>query len=152
MGIKYNPSDLVACLPEGEYPASIAAMAETTSKAGNDMIVVDFDVYAAGGVVKLKDYIVFPSTAYKLKRLATSTGRTAAFESGEFAPSQYTGANLVLLLKVESTAQYGDQNKIAGYKPSEAGTVPTSTAFAKPARQSATVKNPDPITDADIPF
>lgn len=152
MAINYNPKDLIACQPAGEYPASIAAMNETESKAGNPMIKVEFDVYLPNGnTVKLNDYIVFPSTAFKLKKLAQATNNLEAFNSGTFASAPYVGKNLALILDVKESDEYGDQNTVKAYKAigpgGQAAPAPVSQKFAARSTKPATE-----ITDTDIPF
>ncbi len=116
------------------------------------MLTITFKVYTpTGNTFQLRDYIVMESL-WKLKRLAQAVGSEAAFERGEFFASDYTGRNLTLELKVEQSAEFGDQNKIKAYKPAKLGGKPSPFNIG----QRDPVKNADnpPIDheSADIPF
>lgn len=114
--IKYDPKDAVLCLPPGDYPATIDAVEEKQSKAGNDMYQVDFTVYTSGDKrVRVTDYIVIPSFVWKLKRLARALGMEDAFKAGSFDPASQVGQNIVVTLDVEEKEGYDDRNTIKAY-------------------------------------
>jgi len=143
MGFSYDPRDAIRCLPEGDYQATVEEMQETTSKAGNPMLVVTYKVYATGrGEFSLKEYIV-KQTTWKLKQLAKAVN--ANFESGEVVQDEYVGRNVVLSLGVEEDAEYGDKNIITAVKAAVTRTPPKKFNPLPPA---ATV----PASENDIPF
>lgn len=147
--MRYNPAEAISCLPDGQYEATVFSTTETTSKKGAPMIVVTLTVYKPnGGEATLKDYIVEPW--WKLKKLATACGRLAEFEAGEFKDGQYVGSNVIVSLAVESSDQYGDQNRVVGYAPVARTQQAQPTArSAKPAAQASSVPS---IGEDDIPF
>ena len=115
MGFKYNPSEAIACLPEGEYPATIKKAEEAISKASNAMIVLTFEVHdEKRGRREVVDYIT-EAMAWKLKRIAQAIGAESSFLKGEFFANDYIGRHLLLNLTVEENAKYGEQNKIKSY-------------------------------------
>lgn len=115
--MKYDPKKAVACLPKGEYAATVEKADETESKAGNQMIVLTFCVYAPGDKrYVIKEHIV-EASLWKLKRLAKAINVMEAFESGEFNPVDYVGKNLTVVLDIEEDDEFGDKNKITRYKP-----------------------------------
>lgn len=114
---RYDPAKAVSCLPEGEYEATIDKAEETTSKAGNDMVVLELLVYDGSRSYRLKEHIV-EENLWKLKKIAKAVGSEEAFASGEFNPSDYVGRNLRVALTVKEDEKYGDQNQIKSCKPS----------------------------------
>lgn len=165
--MKYDPSAAIACLPAGTYDASIEKMEETTAKSGAEMIVVTFCIYHDNQTRKLKEWIVFPAFAWKLRRIAKAIDKMTAFESGVFKPGHYEGECLQLDLEVEDSPQYGEQNKIKGYLPKRAGAVatapdantgrvdgPTMAALKSVNRPQKPRPQPadDIIQEDDIPF
>ena len=90
------------------------------------MIVIYYRVYAPRGEYEVKDYIT-ETMAWKLKRLAKAIGAEASFLKYEFFAKDYVGRNLTLVLKVEESDEYGDQNRVKAYKPF-IGTVPAASA------------------------
>lgn len=144
---KYKKEDAVACLPEGDYEASIVSAEVGVSKSsGADMLTVAFKVYTTDGrEVTLNDYIVNPKTLFKLKRIALAIGQQTAFENETFDVNDNIGANLILGLKVDSNEKYGDQNKIDSYKRLERAPSSRPTA-TMPAKGDFDIK------DSEIPF
>ena len=73
MSFEYNPKEVKSeymILNNGEYECEIVSAEETVSKAGNDMIKLVLCVYGNDGEqVRVYDYIVSPSTIYKLKSI-----------------------------------------------------------------------------------
>jgi len=148
--MKYNPEETTQCLPAGEYYATVARAVEATSKAGNDMIVVSFAVYPPNGeVVEIKEYIVFPATGYKLKRLAQAIGKLDAFATGEFNASDYLGESLTVELTVQESEKFGDQNKIKSFSAKLPG---GKSSPAPVTRKPTPPLTQPPLTEDDIPF
>jgi Protein of unknown function (DUF669) len=142
--VKYNPKDASSCLPKGEYPAVIDHVESKTSKAGNEMDVVTFRVYPDNGrEILVDDYIVNPSTLFKLKKIAVALGKKQDFEAGTFQVADHLQSNLTVLLDVEESDEFGDQNKVKGYK-----------AHSLPAAAVAVgaVAKAGPLKDDNIPF
>jgi hypothetical protein len=158
--MRYDPKAAVACLAAGVYDASIEKMEESTTKErGLPMIVVTFRIYADAGERTIKEWIVMPDFAWKLKRIAKAIDKLPAFESGVFKASDYEGEVLAIDLIVEESEDFGDQNRIKGYQPKRMGlrtaakpaAVKTAPkAPAKPTARAAEVG--DEITAEDVPF
>lgn len=74
----YDPKDAKRGLSEGEYEARLADVKDGTSKAGNAMRVITFEVYGpTGNNVRVKDYFVEGQAfaVRKMKELAGAIGR-----------------------------------------------------------------------------
>lgn len=149
--MRYNPKDAADAAQPGDYEATLTACTEGTSKStGKEMLTLNFTVYADRDR-PLKDYIVNPDGLWKLKKLAIALGQKAAFDAGTFDPADHLNSNLTVTLKVEESDEYGDQNKISGYKPlARAQTQPQRAAA--PARASTAAQQYEPVGDDDIPF
>lgn len=145
MAWKYNPKDAESCLPEGEYEATVNSVTEGESKtSGNPMLTVGFAVYPpAGGERKVNDYIVNPSTLFKMKKIARALGEEDDFKAGTFDLADHIGANLTLVLDVQQQDGFDDKNNVKDYKPLARRTVASGTRKAAPA---------ETIEDKDIPF
>jgi hypothetical protein len=152
MAFNYNSKDASSALPEGKYPASLATCEEGTSKSsGCPMLTLTFKVYTdKGGERTVYDYIVNPSTLWKMKRLAKALGKDAEFKANTFQPADNIGANLTLELSMEEDDQYGDKNGVRGYEPSTLG----STSRVSPPKGPVTAGTAgyEPIQEEDIPF
>lgn len=121
MSFKYNPKDADnKLIPDGEYEAHVLEAEEMKSKAGNDMIKLTIKVWAHGDAFHLFDYVVNPSSLWKLKRLAGAVGMMDRFESGAFEPRDLIGKNCLAFVKTkkDESGKYPDQNVIMKYSPS----------------------------------
>lgn len=150
MAFTYNPKDASTALPADKYPASIAKCHEGVSKSSqNPMLTVSFTVYTAtGGERTVKDYIVNPSTLWKLRRLAKALGKSAEFDAGTFAVEKHIGANLTLELDIQQQEGFDESNTIVGYEPKTGGADRRPTTAA---RDNGSV-HIEPVTEEDIPF
>ena len=152
MAWSYNPKDAASAWDAGDYEASIVKVDEGTSgSSGAPMLTVTFKVYNGDKERTLKDYIVNPSTLFKLKKLAVALGEGVAFGLGKFDPGDHINANLMLTLAVEESDEYGDQNKIKGYKPLSRQPA-ARPAPRVPATLPASAPGAFDIADKDIPF
>jgi len=138
MALNYNPKDAVLVVPEGDYTATLKAVEEGVSKAGNDMYVLTWIVHAPKGPVTLKDYVPIPDMVWKLRKIARALGRVEDFDAGRFDPARHEGKNLVVSLSIQEDEKYGDQNRIGNYKAREGA-----------APMAVTVQ---PEKDDEIPF
>lgn len=101
--------------PAGDYDYTVDAAEDATSKAGNEMIRLTLHVYNAEGHKRvLFDYLL-DSAAWKIKQFAASSGLLDRYDSGEIEAYEMVGKSGRLKLKIESSEQYGDQNKVAFY-------------------------------------
>lgn len=136
--MKYDPK-ATPCLPDGDYEGVIHDAKEGRSKAGNEMVIITWKVYAnSGDAIEITDYIV-DHQPWKLKRIAKAIGKLAAFETGEFRPEDYIHGSATLTLTTKED-DYGPKNEIKVYQPLQ------RTAKA------AAGGTPGPITESDIPF
>ena len=140
---EYNPEDM----PDektfdpwgvGEYEAEIIESVSTTSKAGNNMLKLNFLVTNDnGGTTRIYDYIVAPSTLYKLDSLCKLF---AINFDGTLDESLLIGKRLLVKLGVDKgNEKYPPKNKIDRYIKSLSAT--TSVA-----------ETPQKVDDDDIPF
>lgn len=147
----FNPRDGVACLGEGVYDASVKSCYKATSKAGNQMVVVEFTVYDGAREVELKEFSTL-AKPWKLNRLCKCLGAQAAYDSGsvEAVSKAVVGRNLKLHLEVESDDTYGDKNYVNKYESSTLASAAPAPAKARPAADAG--KPLPPMDDSEIPF
>jgi hypothetical protein len=138
----YNPEDATSCLPEGEATLAIKSCEDKTSRAGNDMIVVTFEAFSGDRKGLITEYVVNPSTLFKLKQIATALGPAALaeFNTGKFDPAKHVGETLSAIIAIESQEGFDDKNKVKKYLPKSAG-VPAPSPKAQ-----------DDVNAADCPF
>ncbi len=127
---KYDPKDATSCLPEGEAQLVLVKVEEKQSKAGNDMAVLTFDAFSGERRGRVTEYVVNPTTLFKLKQIAKAFGpkASAEFDAGKFDPSDYVEESLMAVLKVESQDGFDDKNVVKKYLPKTAGDVTKPTA------------------------
>ena len=152
MTFEYNPKDIKTdypVLPNGEYECEIVAAVETVSNAGNDMIKLVLCVYGKEGEqVRVYDYIVSPSTLYKLKSICRCCG--IEFD-GILDEQLLVGRRMNVLTKVEPERTvdgktYSERNSIAKYV---SGLGKQTTVTDPPV--AADDKDVQPLPD-NIPF
>lgn len=127
--MRYEPKDANGILiPDGEYDAEISEAVEKRSKSGNDMMELKVKVWANGGGPRIVfDYIVVPSSLYKLKQIAGATGQMSTFESGEMGVDEVRNKSVRVSIKTQADKEgkFPDKNVVARYLPQEAGAKPT---------------------------
>lgn len=133
MAFKYDPKDARDCLAEGSYDAELTSVEEKISSKGNPMLAIVWTVPWDGRDWTVRDWIVNPGTLFKLKKLALACHQGKEFEELRFDLTDHIGRAFTLTLEVESSASYGDQNKVTGYgessgmPPREIGPPPPKT-------------------------
>lgn len=134
--MNYNPADATECLPGGDYEAVLTKTEERQSKKGNDMIDLTWTVFQAdtGRTFLVHDYIVNPSTLFKMKHLAKALGKTHEFKAAAFQPADYIDHHVTLQLGIKSQSGFDDKNVIDRYKePPTAKFTAPPTVFQQPA-------------------
>ena len=121
MSFEYNPKEVkseYALLANGEYECEIVDAEETVSKAGNDMLKLVICIYGNDGEqVRVYDYIVSPSTIYKLKSIC----RCCEIEFDGILDEQLLiGRRMRVLTKIEPERTvegktYAERNSIVKY-------------------------------------
>lgn len=142
MAWHYDPKDAKDCLDAGTYDAELTSVEEKTSKAGNPMLAVIWTVPFNGRDFRIRDFVVNPSTLFKLKAIAKAWHLHKEFDDGTFSLDDYIGKLIVLKLDVQTSAGYGDQNQVVGYEESSGQMPPREPAAPVGAIGS----------DKDIPF
>ena len=121
MTFEYNPKEVkteYAVLPNGEYECEIVGAVETVSKAGNDMIKLVVCVHGNDGEqVRVYDYIVSPSTLWKLKSICRCCDMNF---DGILDEQLLVGRRMLVLTKVEPERKvdgttYSERNSIVKY-------------------------------------
>lgn len=113
--MRYEPkedSELYQLLDKGTYDFEVLSARDTVSKKGNDMIELTLKVFGAEKEHTLKDWIV---DGAKLKRFCQAIGHP--YESGELPAEVLEGKGGKCTVAIEQNDQYGDRNKVTGYKP-----------------------------------
>lgn len=136
--------------PPGEYDYEISSAEDTQSKAGNDMIHITLFIFNSEGHKRIVHDYLLDSAAWKIKQLAASCGMLAKFESGEIEAYELEGKTGRCRLRVESSEQYGSQNKIHAYIAAPGGTGYTGRSSPAPMGRGTTQAGDD-LSD-EIPF
>jgi len=127
--------------PEGDYTLAAALYEETTSKAGNEMIKIEFNVVGpthAGR--KVWDYFVLNQQVglSRLKSFVGATGQDASQVLNTDMLRLAMGKQFTASIKVEAgSGAYSDSNKIASYK-SGAGAAQPRAQTEQPQQAQAT--------------
>lgn len=139
-------------LPEGEYEAFVENAIEGESKKGNGMITLTWRVQTPDGKARmLKDYLV-EGIDWRTKKLCKAINRLDAFESRNVRPEVFLDQRALLYIKIEESdnAEYDDQNRVGGYKPSKFGGKPVAKSERAPEPVGSV--NEQGINEDDIPF
>lgn len=143
---QYDPKDARECLDAGTYDAVLETVDEETSKKGNPMLKVKWDVFTGERHFTITDYIVNPATLFKMKRIAKCFGLSSDFEDGIFDISHCIGRPLKLVLELKNDPQYGDQNNVKSYES-------VAAVAGQASNKNGNGKKPaSPAGDRDIPF
>ena len=127
--------------PEGDYTLAAALYEEQTSKAGNEMIKIEFNVVGpthAGR--KVWDYFVLNQQVglSRLKSFVGSTGQDASQVLNTDMLRSAMGKHFTASIKIEpGSGGYSDSNKIASYK-SGKGSAPAAVQPQAPQQAQAT--------------
>ena len=153
----YDPKDARRCFPEADYDAVVEKCEPHEAKSsGNHGRKLALRVYHGESSMVLTDYLMAgEKAAWKIKEFAKAIGQVEMFDTGEFDPMNFIGANVRVSLKIEDSSEYGEQNKIGKYLPPVAGAKPIAPRPAPPTpRPSAGKINTGhaPMTDDQIPF
>ena len=152
MTFEYNPKEVKTdypVLPKGEYECEIVGAVETVSNAGNDMIKLVLCLYGnEGEQVRVYDYIVNPSSLWKLKSICRCCN--LVFD-GILDAQLLVGRRMNVLVKVEpernvNGKMYPERNSIVKYV---SGIGKQTTVTDPPVE--ADDKDVKPLPD-DIPF
>ena len=152
MTFEYNPKEVKTdypVLPKGEYECEIVGAVETVSNAGNDMIKLVLCLYGnEGEQVRVYDYIVNPSSLWKLKSICRCCN--LVFD-GILDEQLLVGRRMNVLVKVEpernvNGKMYPERNSIVKYV---SGIGKQTTVTDPPVE--ADDKDVKPLPD-DIPF
>lgn len=126
--------------PAGEYDFSVIKAEDETSKAGNEMIKIEIDIYSSAGTkTRVFDYLL-EAIAYKLKHFCQAVGLEKEYEEGTLTANMCcnrSGRCLVLIQK-DKSGEYPDKNVIKDY--------------CKSKKISVASKMNLDIDDSEIPF
>lgn len=111
--MRYDPKS--TCFPEAWYDAELSAIDGVSKKSGNPMLILSAKIYHGQDVQVVREYFVDGqrSSLTKLAKLSKAIGHN--FESGEITPTDITGKNCKLYIKIHDDPDYGKQNKISQY-------------------------------------
>ena len=121
MPLDYKPEDASNCFPVGEYSATLTSVEDTTSQKGHPMQHAVWTVYNGDRKQLVDEYIVNPSTIFRLKQIARAMGKLPEFEKRQFQLDDHIGANIVVKLSIEKSDEFGDRNRIQYYKAKNSG-------------------------------
>jgi hypothetical protein len=106
-------------LTPGDYDFEVVSATEGISKSGNAMITLQLRIFPKddGSPRLIKDWLVPGSTMgdLKLNRFVHSVGLQSEYFDGALTGLVCEGASGVVRLTIESSEQYGDQNRVKDY-------------------------------------
>ena len=117
-------------IPAGEYDFTVREAVEKKSKAGNDMIQVDMDIFVDGKERPLKDYLM-ESMAFKLRHFCFSIGLGCKYEAGTLSAVDCQGKSGKVKIIQKANGDYGLQNSVKDYVVFEAGSEPAPAPVAR---------------------
>jgi hypothetical protein len=141
--VRYDPKNASGALPAGEYDATIKSATDGTSRAGNSMQTVVFEVYHGTSSFEVTEYYVDGPALFKYRYLAKALGAGDDFKKGTFDAADYLGQPVRLELRIEEDDEYGDKNRVAKV---------TERDGAKVTRRPSASSASSPIEPEDIPF
>lgn len=103
-------------LPEGEYDAEVGTAEDTTSQAGNEMIVVDLTVFGGDGSKHyVKDYLM-EKMAYKLRHASEACGVLDKYEADNLMADDLIGKSCKVKLKIDDKSKdFPPKNVVVDY-------------------------------------
>lgn len=79
--------------PEGLYDFEVFSATDSTSKAGNDQIVLELDVFGPSRKYRITDYLgATPKMQWKLRHFMDSVNMLPVYESGNIQAVDLVGA------------------------------------------------------------
>jgi hypothetical protein len=133
-------------IPVGDYDFTVQKAEEKKSKAGNDMIVIDMDIYVGDKARPFKDYLM-ESMAYKLRHFCYAVGLGAKYDAGTLTAQDCIGKSGKVKMAQKQNGDYGLQNNVKDYIVGEAKSEPAHT----PAPSRPTRPAPAPEDDPNSP-
>jgi hypothetical protein len=148
MAWTYDPKKASSCLPAGNYEAVLESVEEKVSKNNNPMLEAHWTVFeSADRHVTVRDFIVNPATLWKLKNIARAWAMLGTFEAGVFDLQEHLQKHITVVLDLQNSEKYGEQNSIVGYLE------PPSAGFNTPMPARASVETgPEPKREEEIPW
>lgn len=119
-------------LQPGWYPCKVIGAEERISQAGNEMIVLDVQVFKEyGGSVFIKDYLMDTEFgASKIRNCAITFGALASYEAGLLEPNDLEGKEGYARIAIQpAKGTFPEKNHIQTYTDR-----PPDTFKAEPAR------------------
>jgi hypothetical protein len=117
----YEPSEAFPVWRDGIYSAILQRAELKTSKAGNAMLEVCFEVRDGRKTLRLFDRVVRPGGIWRLGQLAGALGLTREFSEKRFEPKNHLGKSLRVAIITRDDPSYGKRNHIAEFLPSMPG-------------------------------
>ena len=146
--------ELSSLLPKGIYKAYVRTAIEKKSTKGNDMIVLELEIYDAEGRCKVvKDnLLMMQSMQWKIYDFCESADMMTEYNAGELYPESCIGKTVFAkVVQKEAEGDFPAKNEVKSYclEPKTQGPQPAKPK-GKPAVKRETVPAPPP--DSDIPF
>lgn len=124
-------------LEPGRYNARIVHAKEDVSNSGNDMLVLEVEVFGPEGTVIVKDWLLSTERmVWKLQHLCEALGLSAKYAAGELKPEDVAGRSCCVDTSIEKpkpdSKYQRPQSRIDDYMAQEfAGSAPKPAASSK---------------------
>jgi len=147
----------------GVYDFTVVKAVDKQSKAGNDMIELNLQVFLADGTHRYQnDWLMghSPQMLYKMNHFCQATGLMEKYNNGTLAAIDCQGVSGRVKIGTKSDEQYGPQNTVKDYiKPEEVAGAPVAMPTAQrpaSAPPRSVMHEPKPpqagASNDDIPF
>ena len=109
-----------APFPAGEYDYTVDEAVEQKSRNGNAMTKLTLGVFNKEGQKRVVFEYLVDTASWKIRQFAASAGLLDRYDTGSIEGYEMVGRTGRLKLRVERSAEYGDQNKVAMFLPAKA--------------------------------
>jgi hypothetical protein len=148
-------------IPAGIYPFRVLTAEDKRSKAGNDMIEVELQLFMPDGRTRsLTDWLM-AKMQFKLFHFCAYTGLAMKYDAGTLAATDCIGREGFAKIGVQAdkSGQYPDRNNVADYMRDAGGGMKGATvapSAARPQPTEAQLSNTAPAAGGpepeDVPF
>jgi hypothetical protein len=139
-------------LPAGEYSFTITSASEKVSSKGNDMLVIELEVYDTNGKArKVTDYLV-EAMQFKLKHFASAVGVLRSYDAGTLAAAELGGLSGRCTIQIEpAKGEFKAKNSVKDYIKRKVESADKTAPTTAPVAARPSVR---PITEDDlgVPF
>lgn len=118
-------------IPDGIYQFEVLDAKDAVSKAGNDMIALNLQIFMADTTARPLTDFLMEKVPHKLRHFCRETGLIGLYDTGSLSPEDCAGKTGYVKIGTQTRKDTGEpQNTVKDYvsKPGETPIVPTHAA------------------------